>query len=94
MNRRFAFIVAILGGFIIAAGAFQVWSAITTGDPFRAGGIVIFVFGWLLGWTVLYGLTNLVLRRRKESMDTLESELPPEDDHERLILSAPDTFTD
>ncbi|MFC1629210.1 hypothetical protein ACFL3H_08885 [Gemmatimonadota bacterium] len=83
MNRRFAFIVAILGGFVIAAGSFQIWSAVTVGDPFRAGGILTFVFGWLLGWMVLFGLTNLVMRRRDERMDSLESEQSPEVDHDR-----------
>ena len=76
MNRRFTFIVAIIGGFFIAAGAFQIWSSVTKGDPFSAGGILTFVLGWLLGWMCLFGLTNLVMRRRRERMDTLESDLP------------------
>ncbi|MFC1529944.1 hypothetical protein ACFL41_02065 [Gemmatimonadota bacterium] len=82
MNRRFAFLVAILGGFFIAVGAFQVWSGSTQDTPFNVIGILIFTGGWLLGWIGLFGITTLVLHRRKERMDALEPDTPPEADHE------------
>ena len=72
MNRRFTFIVGIIGGFFIAAGAFQVWSGSTSGNPFTALGILIFIVGWVMGWAGIYELTNLMNRRRIAEMDTLE----------------------
>lgn len=72
MNRRFTFIVAIMGGFFIAAGAFQVWSASTAGNPFTALGILIFIGGWVLGWAGIFEITNLVNRRRIAEMDALD----------------------
>lgn len=69
MNKRFTYIVSITGGFFIAAGAFQVWSAVTAGSPFTVPGILIFIVGWVLGWAGIYEATNLVNRRRTEEME-------------------------
>jgi len=83
MNRRFTFLIAIIGGFFIAVGILQIWSGSTQGTPLNIIGILIFTAGWLLGWVVLFELTNLVLRRRQERMDTMEADPPPEADHDR-----------